>query len=163
MVVEIGLQQVLVELAARKGPRLHAGIHAGLVQGERIKRGEHAQIGQDGRVVFPVAVAVGGDIDDKRDVETRTAIHYRLGVFRHALVQKLVGREIPERDGVEVTRPEATAAADAIVFVDAHLFRFLVKVERFVGAFLQTGHAGPAFGLVDGRLAAAVLLGLAGP
>ena len=46
-----------------------AGVGAGLVQGQGVEGGEHAQVGEYGRVVFAVAVAIGGDVDHEGDVE----------------------------------------------------------------------------------------------
>ncbi len=62
-------------LAARRGKNKHpagAGVHrvhAGHVQRHRVEGGEHTHVGYDGHIVLRTAVAVGGHVDDQRNVE----------------------------------------------------------------------------------------------
>ena len=84
-------------VGAGDGGLFPAGVGAGLVQSHRVKGGEHAHVGHDGQVVLPVAVAVGGHVDDQADVELGPAVHHRLGVLRHAAAQLLHGRVVAGR------------------------------------------------------------------
>ena len=62
----------LGQMAVRHDGLLVDCVHAGLVQRHRVKAGEHAHIGHDGHVVFGVAVAVGGHVDDQAHMELGT-------------------------------------------------------------------------------------------
>ena len=84
----------IVQVGAVGGGQLGAGvgnlgvdgIGAGQVQGHRVEGGEHTHIGNDGNVVFRVAVAVGAYVTDQGDVEMGTAIHNGLGVLGDLVV-----------------------------------------------------------------------------
>lgn len=146
--------------ANRRG--LEACVGAGLVEGDGVERGEHAEVRQDRGVVLAMAVAVRRDVDDERDVEAVASGYDGLGVFRHLGVQHADGLVVGEIDGVEVAGAEATAAAHAVLFVDMHLFRRLVEGESVVGALALAFLAAAAFAGLDDRLAVGVLVFLAG-
>lgn len=58
-VVEAGARHLVGQLAAGQGSLPEAGVHAGLVERERVGRGEHAHVGDDRGVVARMAVAGG--------------------------------------------------------------------------------------------------------
>ena len=161
-VVEAGARHHVGQLAARQGSLSEAGVHAGLVERERVGRGEHAHVGDDRCVVARMTVAGGGDVADQRDVEGRPSVHHGLGVFGHAAVELLHGRVLREVDGVEVAGADAAAAAHAVRVVDRHLLPLLVEDESVVGAFAHAAPASAAAVLIDHGLAVAVLVLLAG-
>ena len=152
--------QVVRQLAAGQNGHVVAGVGAGLVQRHRVEGGEHAHIGDDGRVVLGVAVAVGGNVHHQIDVEAGPAVHHRLGVFGDAAVQQLAGRVGGAGDGVEVAAAQAAPAAHALVMVDGSLVR-PVKGDGPLGAVLGAGVAPAAQLLVHLGLAGGVLLHLA--
>ncbi len=154
---------MLGQLAARHRLGGHTGVHTGLVQGQGVGGGEHADIGQDGHVVLSVAVAVGGHIHNQGDVELGPAVHHRLGVLRHTAVQRRLGVIIGEIDGVEVAGPQAAAAAHTVGLVHMHLPGLFIKDQPVIGALLLTAGTAPALLLVDFGLAAGVLLLLPRP
>lgn len=86
VVLKAGLGQVIGKLAVRHGLGSQAGIRTGLIQSQRIKGGKHPDIRQDGGIIFSMAVSVGGDIHDQRNVEMGTSVHNCLGVFSHLAV-----------------------------------------------------------------------------
>ena len=157
-VVEAGARHLVGQLAARQGSLPEAGVHAGLVERERVGRGEHAHVGDDRCVVARMTVAGGGDVADQRDVEGRPSVHHGLGVFGHAAVELLHGRVLREVDGVEVAGADAAAAAHAVRVVDCHLLPLLIEDQSVVGAFAHAPAASPAAVLADHGLAVAVLV-----
>ena len=66
-------------------------VHAGHVQRHRIEGGEHAHIGHDGHVVLGTAVAVGGHVDDQRDVEAGPVVADGSGRRGFAVLTKGIG------------------------------------------------------------------------
>ena len=62
IVVMVGVAElfnVVVQTAAGNGGHLVAQVCTCLIESDRVKGGEHTNIGNDGDVVFTVAVAVG--------------------------------------------------------------------------------------------------------
>ncbi len=151
------------QLASRHGLGGEAGVHTGLVQGQGIGGDEHADVWQDGHVVLPVAVAVGGDVHHQGDVELGPPVHHRLGILRHTAVQGRLGVVVGEVDSIEVAGPQAPATAHAVGLVHMHLPALLVKDKSTVGALLLAAAAAPAGVRGDLRLATGVLLLLPRP
>ena len=137
------------------------GVHAGLVQGDGVKGGEHAHIGDDGQIVAVLAVAVGGNVGHDVDVEGGTAVHYCLGVFSDLAVQHGAGFIPAGYHGVHGTGGDASAATHADVVVDVGLAFF--KGDGAVGAVFGADAAAHALCGLDGGLAGGVHLHLAGP
>src|SRR5699024_3224944 len=157
-----GAGQVLAQLAVGEGRGRQAGVGAGLVQGHRVKRGEHPNIRQDGGVVLAVAVAVGADILHQADVEAGPAGADRRGILGHLAVQLLVGAAVDGVDGVKAACADAPAAALAQVVVD-HGLVLGVVVDGVRAALFGAAAAAPAQLPLDGGLARGMLLHLAGP
>jgi len=155
--------EVFGKLAARQGLGLHTCVHTGLIKGQRVKRGEHANVWQNRRVIFAMAVAVGRDIDNQRDVEVRATLHHGLGVFGHFTVEHFNGGVKAEGDSVEVARPKAAPTAYAVVVVYGGLFGFGREVQGVVGALFNARTAANALCFVDVGLAVAVLLRFTSP
>ena len=154
---ESRLCHIVAELAVGQRLRLHAHINARLIQRQRIKGSEHADIGQNGRVVLGVAVAVRRNILNQRDMEARAPGHHSLGVFRHAPVQER-GRVIADKlDRIVIAGAEAASAAHAVRLIHAHLFGLPVVHEPAVGTGALAETAAAADLLVDLRLPGAVL------
>ena len=153
-ICETGLFQVVAQLAVRHGMRGEACIHAGLIQRQRIKRGKHADVGQNRGVILPVAVAVRGYIHDQRHMEARTPIDDGLGVFRHAAVELLIGGVVIKDDGIKIAGPQASAAAHAVLRVHVHLARLFIKDKAAIGALFLALAASAAGILLNVRLAA---------
>ena len=92
------------------------------IQGYRVEGCKHANIRYDGQIIFRMAVAVGGDIDDKADVEMLSALQNGLAVFGDLVVQNLVGFVLGRTDGVFGTDSDAAATAYAFVQINGSLF-----------------------------------------
>ena len=69
VIVEMRISQMIGELASRHGVCGQTGIGTGLIQSQGIKGGKHSQVGENRRIVFSVAVAVGGDIYYQRNMQ----------------------------------------------------------------------------------------------
>ena len=155
------LLQIIGKLAVRHRVRRQAGIHARLIQRKRVKRRKHADIRQNRRIILSMAIAVRGNVHDERNMEVRTPIHNRLGVFRHTRIEHLVGVVFIKGDGVKVARAQTTPAADAMRMIDVHLAGRFIEHQTIVGALALAAAASAADLLVDARLAVGMLLGLA--
>ena len=174
LVVVLHLGGAVGKLGVRQRLGCQDGIGTGLIDGDRVEAREHADIVDDRRVVFGMAVAVGADIHGKRDVEARAAVDDGFGVLGD-LVVEYVGRGIiVGLDAVLVARRNAASAAHAAIVVDgSHVNRAsaavgklaltrTVKRDGAVRAYLLAGTAANAVGGIDARLASGVLLHLAG-
>ena len=174
LVIMLHLGRAVGKLGVRQRLGRQDGVGAGLVDGDRVEAREHADVVDDGRVVFGVAVAVGADVHGKRDVEARTVLNNGLGVLGD-LVVEYVGRGIiVGLDAVLVARGNAASAAHAAIVVDgSHANRAgaavgklaltrTVKRDGAVRANLLAGTATYAVGSIDARLAGGMLLHLAG-
>ena len=158
------------------GQRLgcHDGIGTGLVDGDRVEAREHADIVDDRRVVFGMAIAVGADIHGKRDMEARTAVDNGLGVLGDLAVEHVGRGVIAGLDAVLVACRNAAAAAHAAIVVDSGdvnragvavgklALAGVVERDSVVRADLFAGTAANAVLGRDVRLAGGVLLHLAG-
>jgi len=102
MVDEMRLVEIVRQLAIRQRGCSQAGIGTGLVEGQWVERGKHADVGQDGGVVLAVAVTVGRNINHQGDVELRPARHNGLGIFGHAVIENLDCIAIDELDCIEI-------------------------------------------------------------
>ena len=135
-------------------------VHTGHVQGHRVKAGEHTHVGDDGRVVLRMAVAVGRHVDDQADVEAGPPVHHRLGIFGDLPVQ-IGDRLVPVHpDGVPGTDGDAPAAAHAPAVVDGGLA--VRNGDAVVGADAGAGAAAHAVVLGHMGLPGVVLLHLTG-
>ena len=106
------------EDAGHQRGHLVDGVRAGLVKSHGIERGEHADVRDDRRVVFRMAVAERRDVHDDADMEMRAAFQHGPGVFRHLLVQRTGHGVVACADGVLRADGDALAAADAFVMID---------------------------------------------
>src|SRR5699024_8793158 len=103
--------RMLGEQAVLIGRHGVAGIGAGMIQRYRVKRGEHADVRDDGDVVGIVAIAHGGDVDGEGNVKIGAVLYDRFRIFRHAAVQQIVGVGIGRFDGVHRANANAAPAA----------------------------------------------------
>lgn len=91
LVIMLHLGRAVGKLGVRQRLGRQDGVGAGLVDGDRVEAREHADVVDDGRVVFGVAIAVGADVHGERDVEARTVLNNGLRVLSD-LVVEYVGR-----------------------------------------------------------------------
>ena len=159
IVFPVRLCEVVGKLAVRGGSCLLAGIYAGLIKRDGVEGGEHAEIRQDWRIVFAVAIAVGGNVHGEIDMEAGTVLADSLRIFRHFAVQQVAGVPLLVADGIVGAGTNATAAALADVLVDMRLVVFIGDGART--AFLCTAAASTAKLFVHDDLARGMLLHLA--
>jgi hypothetical protein len=157
VVAEIVLRHIVGKLAAGQGLLLQASIHARSVERKRVCRGKHAYVRQNGRIVFRVAIAVGGNVHYKRDVEARSAVYHGFCVLCHTAVEHGICVIVLEAYGVEVASAEASAAAHAISRVYRHLFLFGIENKPAVCTLTQAEAATAAFCFFNKGFSAAVL------
>ena len=174
LVVMLHLGGAVGELGVGQRLGCHDGIGAGLVDGDRVKAREHADIVNDRRVVFGMAIAVGADIHGKRDMEARAAVDDGLSVLGDLAVEHVGRGVIAGLDAVLVACRNAASAAHAAIVVDGgHVHRAgvtvgklalagIVKRDGVVRADLFAGTAANAVLGRDVRLAGGMLLHLAG-
>ena len=161
--VAAGAVKALVKQhGARQGRLGDHRVGAGLVQGHGVEGGEHAHVGGDGHVVFPVAVAVGGDVQHQGHVEAGTPVYHGLGVLGDFLVQDGGSLVVEAVNGVLGADRQAAAAAHALVRVDGGL-AIRAELGRAMGADFGAGLAANALFLLHKGLAGVVLLHLARP
>ena len=86
VIVEIRISKMFCKLAARHRSSGQTGVHTGLIECQRIERSKHTKIWKDRYVIFTVAVAVRGDVNDQGNMEVWTSIHNGFCVFRHTAV-----------------------------------------------------------------------------
>ena len=86
MIVEVRAMHVVVKLASWHWSSGKASIHTSLVEGKRVLGDKHTDVRKDRRIVFRMAIAIRRDIQYQRDVEMRTTIDHRLGIFSHFVV-----------------------------------------------------------------------------
>ena len=174
LVVVLHLGRAIGELGVGQRLRRHDGVGAGLVDGDRVEAREHADVVDDRRIVFGMAIAVGADIHGKRDMEARAAVDDGLGVLGDLAVEHVGRGFIAGLDGVLVAHADAAAAAHAAIVVDGgHVHCAGVAVGKLAlasvvernGAVRADLFAGTAANAVlgrDVRLAGGMLLHLAG-
>ena len=156
-----GPGQVIGKLAVGHGIRRKTEIRTGLVQCYRIKGGQHAEVRQDRSVIFPVAVAVGGNVHDQADMETGLSAADGGGVFRHFTSQHISGCVEGRMDGIKGAGADTSSAALADILHDKCFAAFVG--DRVGTAFPGAFTAGTAQIRTDDRLAVAVLLHFSGP
>ena len=174
LVVVLHLGRAIGELGVGQRLGCHDGIGAGLVNGDRVEAREHADIVDDRRVVFGMAIAVGADIHSQRNVEAGTILDNGLGVLGDLTVEHVGRGFIAGLDGVLVAHADAAAAAHAAIVVDSgHVHRAssaagklalagAIERDSVVRADLFAGMAANAVLGRDVRLAGGMLLHLAG-
>ena len=86
VIVKIRISKMFCTLAARHRSSGQTGVHTGLIECQRIERSKHTKIWKDRYVIFTVAVAVRGDVNDQGNMEVWTSIHNGFCVFRHTAV-----------------------------------------------------------------------------
>ena len=154
--------QVIAQLAVAEWIRLLAEIDAGLIQGDGVKGGQHADVRQDGGVIFIMAVTVRGYVHDEADMEAGAAMAHRGGVLRDLAAEVLIGGVVDIGDGIEGAGADAAAAALAQVGVDMG-FAVLVIEDGVAAALLGTAAAATADGGIHPGGALVMLMHLAGP
>ena len=174
LVVVLHLGRAIGELGVGQRLGCHDGIGAGLVNGDRVEAREHADIVDDRRVVFGMAIAVGADVHGKRDVEARAAVDDGLRILGDLAVEHVGRGLIAGLDAVLVACRNAASAAHAAIVVDgSHVHRAsvavgklalagIVKRDGVVRTDLFAGMAANAVLGRDVRLAGGMLLHLAG-
>lgn len=86
VIVEIRISKMFCKLAARYRSSGQTGVHTGLIECQRIERSKHTKIWKDRYVIFTVAVAVRGDVNNQGNMEVWTSIHNSFCVFCHTAV-----------------------------------------------------------------------------
>ena len=152
---------VFVQLGARAGFRRIYQIGAGLVDSHHIRGAQHADIRNDGHIVFRMAVAVGRNVHDEADVELRLAIDDSCRVFRHLFAEGSSRLPGNRRNGIGRTQCQTTAAAQAFIGINGALPVF--NAGSSVSADVHAASAANAFIRIDSHLAVAVLFHLTGP
>ena len=160
MVAKIVSVHTVIELTSGHRRSGQTSIDTSLIQSQRIGRGEHSDIGKNWSVILGVTVAVGRDINHKRNVELWTARNNRLGILCHLAVQQLRSVKVGKIDSVEVTSAQAAATTDTLLSVNLHFAAILVKNKSIVCTLRQAQLTTAATLLADAGLATAMLLGL---
>ena len=127
---------------------------AGQIQRDGVGGCEHADVRDNGDVVFRVAVAVRRDVADDVDAVAGTTVQHGLGVFGDLAVEEPDAGLESRMDGVLGTDRDAAAAADAVVLVNPALFVF--DLRAVVRADLRAGPAADTQVCLDIRLAVGV-------
>jgi len=153
--------EMVGELAARHDRLAVACVRAGLVERDRVERGEHPDVRNNRHIVFRVTVAVRGNLHDDADVKMRAVLQDRQRVFRDLFAENPVAVAAGIRDCVEVACADAAAAAHAAFVIDGRYVPFAVG-NCAVRALLDALAAAAAAGCVHDGLAVAVLLHFAG-
>lgn len=153
--------EMVSELAVPEWFRLFAEVYAGLVKGYGVEGGQHPDVRKNRGVILRMTVAIRRDIGYEADVEARSAVAYRLGIFSHLSAELLVGVPVHVLYGVEWTGAYAAAAAFAEFRIDVSLAGVVGNGVR--AAFPGAALAKPAFVLMNDGLSAVVLMHLAGP
>ena len=168
------LGRAIGELGVGQRLGCHDGIGAGLVDGDRVEAREHADVVDDRRIVFGMAVAVGTDVHGKRDVEARAAVDNGLCILGDLAVEHVGRGVIAGLDAILVACRNAASAAHAAIVVDSgDVNRAGIAVGKLtlagvgerdgvVRADLFAGTAANAVLGRDVRLAGGMLLHLAG-
>ena len=97
------------------------GVYAvgrGHIHGNGVKGGKHTHIGNDGDIVFGVAVAAGGDIHGDVDVEIGLILYHCHGVLGDFFIEHLLALTEGGHYGVKIAYAYAAAAAKAGIMVD---------------------------------------------
>lgn len=121
MVLPSLLGQMIRKLTVHQGRSGKAGVRTGLIQGDRIKGRKHAEVRQDRRVIFPMAVTIGRHVDNEVHMESRPTMNDGQDIFRHLTVKQLVGIPLHGFNGIKGTRPDTAAAASASRLIDVGL------------------------------------------
>ena len=174
LVVVLHLGRAIGELGVGQRLGRHDGVGAGLIDGDRVEAREHADVVDDRRIVFGMAIAVGADIHSKRDMEARAAVDDSLRVLGDLAVEHIGRGVITGLDAVLVACRNAAAAAHAAIVVDSGdvnragvtvgklALAGIVERDSVVRADLFAGTAANAVLGRDVRLAGGMLLHLAG-
>ena len=101
MVMKVWFVHFVIELAAWHRGSGQTGIHAGLVECQRILGYEHADVREDRSIVFGMAITVRRDVQNERNVEMGTSVDDCLGIFSHFVVQQLGRMIVGGGDGDE--------------------------------------------------------------
>ena len=159
VMMPVRFREIVRELAVRQRRRLEASVSTGLVECDGVKRGEHALVRQDRRIVLATAVAVRRDVAHDVDVEARAVLYDGLCVLRHLAVEQITSIPLLVADGIVRAGADAAAAALAEVFMDHSL---VVLVGDGIRAALLCALAATAAEFfVDDALARRMLLHLA--
>lgn len=135
-------------------------VGGGAIQGDGVKRGQHADVGHDRCVVVVPAVAFGRHIDDDADMEMRFALQHGLGIFGNLAVEDVELLVVVGNGGFVLASSYALSAAHATVRVDEGL-AVGVEMDGIVGAVAHADATADTVLLVDFGFRAAVHLFLA--
>ena len=134
VIAEIMLRHIVGKLASGQWLLLHANVNTCAVERTRIRGCEHTDVGKDRGIVLRMAVTVGRNVNDQRNVEARSSVYHGFRIFSHAAIQYFVGVIVFETDGIEIASAETSAATDALFRVDRHFLRFIVENKTTVCA-----------------------------
>ena len=158
LVVMLHLGRAIGELGVGQRLGCHDGIGAGLIDSDRVEAREHADVVDDRRIVFGMAIAVGADIHGERDMEARAAVDTGLRILGDLTVEHVGRGRIAGRDCVLVAHADAAAAAHAAIVVDgSHVDRAGVAVGKLALAGVVERDGAVRADLLAGTAANAVL------
>lgn len=93
-------------------------VHTGPIEGYRIEGSEHPHIRDDGEVILPMTVAVGGDVDDHVDMERWPAVTHSLRILANLIGELVIGTAVSRLDRIGRADADAHAASHALGVVD---------------------------------------------
>ena len=108
IIVEVRIRKMISQLGIPNRLCLQTQIHTGLVQCNRIKGRQHADIRKNRRIVFSVTIAVRRNIRDQRNMEARPSVTNCLRILRNLAAEDLVGIPIIVGNRIEGTGTDAT-------------------------------------------------------
>ncbi len=157
VMVPVGLCKVVAELGIPDRLCFEAEVGAGLIESDRIKGREHADIRQDRRVIFTMAVTVRRNILDQGHMEGRAVSDDSGGVLGDLHAEDVRGIAVIIFNRVESAGTEAAAAALAEVLINSGRSVGTVVEDRVGTALLRAAMALSAHLRNDVRLAVIVL------
>ena len=127
------------------GHAIHS-IHTRLIECHRIEGGKETYIRDYGQVVFTVAVAVGGDLNDQIDVEVRPSLADGQSILAYLAVEFVVGTAVIIADGIGWADFDAAPASHALVVVNPG--ESIGDMRCIVGTDVHTVAAADAHALI---------------
>ena len=159
MLFEFLIREVRTKLAVRNRRRLLTRIGRRLIAGHGVSRDEHADVRQNRRIVFGVAVAVRRNVHRDVDVKRRPVLANCLAILGHLAIEKITRIPLLIRYRVERAGADAATTAFAYIFVDVRLA--LDVRDGIRAALLRAATTATTFLLIDDDLARRMLLHLA--
>ena len=135
-------------------------IGAGHIQRNRIEGCKHTHIGHNGHIIFSMAVAIGGNVHNKADMEMGTVLQNSQRVLSDLAVEDVIRLVMGRLDRIHGADADTAATAYTLIVVNGC---FLVSnCNGSVGTDLGAGTAADALFLIDVGLAGGVHFHLTG-